>query len=121
MATSDSPQFAAVNVDTVANIDTATLTTSATTANQVLDSFSTTTYRSARYHIQIASGSSYQIVEMVVLHDGTGAYQSTYADVASNSDLATFSVDINSGNCRVLTTPTNNVTVYKIVRTAVVV
>ena len=121
VATSDSPQFAAVNVDTVANIDTATLTTSATTANQVLDSFSTTTYRSARYHIQIASGSSYQIVEMVVLHDGTGAYQSTYADVASNSDLATFSVDINSGNCRVLTTPTNNVTVYKIVRTAVVV
>jgi len=122
VATSDSPQFAAVNVDTVANIDTATLTTSATTANQVLDSFSTTTYRSAKYHIQMASGTDYQIVEMFVIHDGTGAHQSTYADVRTgSSDLATFSVDINSGNCRVLTTPTNNVTVYKIVRTAVVV
>lgn len=121
IGTSDSPTFAAVSIDSVANIDTATLTTSATTANQVLDSWSTSTYRSAKYQIQMSSGSAYQAVEMLVVQDGTGAHQATYADVASGSDLATFSVDINSGNCRVLTTPANAATTYKIVRTAVVV
>ena len=121
VGTSDAPSFAAVSVDGVANIDTATLTTSATTANQVLDSWSTSTYRSAKYQIQMSSGSAYQAVEMLVVQDGTGAHQTTYADVASGSDLATFSVDINSGNCRVLTTPANAATTYKIVRTAVVV
>ena len=122
IGTSDSPTFAAVSVDGVANIDTATLTTSATTANQVLDSWSTSTYRHAKYQIQITGNSEYQVVEMFVLQDGSGAHQTTYADMRSGStDLATFTVDVSGGNCRVLTTPANSVTVYKIVRTAVVV
>lgn len=122
VGTSDSPTFASINVDTIANIDTATLTTSTTASNQVLDSWSISAYRSAKYQITIGSGSEYQVVEMFVLQDGTGAYQTTYADMRSGSnDLATFSVDVNTGNCRVLTTPLNAVTIYKIVRTTIVV
>ena len=113
--------FGSVSIDSRAVLDTQTLTTSATTANQVLDSFTAATYRTAKYIISITSGTDYQSVEMLVVHNGTTASQTTYADVATNANLATFTVDISTGLVRLLTTPTNAVTVYKVTRTAIVV
>jgi len=98
-----------------------TLTTSTTTANQVLDSFSAATYRTAKYLISITSGTDYHSIEMLVNHNGTTANQTTYADLPTTSSLAAFSVDISGGNVRLLTTPTNAVSVYKVTRTAIVV
>jgi len=121
VATSDSVTFSSVNLDNRAVLDTLTLTTSATTADQVLDSFSAATYRTAKYLISINSGSDYHSLEMLVNHNGTTANQTTYADLPTGSSLATFTVDISGGNVRLLTTPTNTVTVYKVTRTAVVV
>ena len=121
VATTDAVTFSSVNIDGRALLDTVTLTTSATTADQVLDSFSASTYRTAKYIISITSGTDYQSVEMLVVHNGTTASQTTYADVATNVNLATFSVDINGGNVRLLTTPTNAVTAYKVTKTAIVV
>mgnify|MGYP003644619864 CR=1 FL=1 len=100
---------------------TATLTTSSTTADQVLDSFSAATYRTAKYLVSITSSSSYQALEILITHNGTTAVQTTYGDLPTASSLATFAVDINSGNVRLLTTPTNAVTVYKVTRTTIVV
>jgi hypothetical protein len=99
----------------------ATLTTSATTADQVLDTFALATYRTVKYLVSIASGSSYQSLEMLVNHNGTTANQTTYADLQTASNLATFTVDISGGNVRLLTTPVNAVTVYKLTRTTIVV
>lgn len=99
----------------------ATLTTSATTANQVLDTFLAATYRTAKYLVSISSGSSYQAIEILVVHDGTTASQTIYGDLPTASNLAAFTVDINAGNVRLLTTPTNAVTVYKVTRTTIVV
>jgi hypothetical protein len=121
VATTDAVTFGSVSIDSRAILDTATLTTSATTADQVLDSFSAATYRTAKYVISISSGSDYQSIEMLVVHNGTTASQTTYADVVTNASLATFSVDINGGNVRLLTTPQNAVTVYKVAKTAIVV
>jgi hypothetical protein len=121
VATSDAVTFGSVNIDSRSLLDTLTLTTSATTADQVLDSFSAATYRTAKYLISIASGTDYQALEILVVHNGTTASQTTYADIATNVNLAAFSVDINSGNVRLLTTPVNAVTVYKVTRTAIVV
>jgi hypothetical protein len=121
VATTDAVTFGSVNIDSRSVLDTATLTTSATTADQVLDSFSASTYRTAKYIISITSGTDYQSVEMLIVHNGTTASQTTYADVATNVNLATFSVDISGGNVRLLTTPVNAVTVYKVTRTAIVV
>jgi len=121
VATTDAVTFGSVNIDNRALLDTATLTTSSTTADQVLDSFSSSTYRTAKYIISITSGTDYQSVEMLVVHNGTTASQTTYADVATNTNLATFTVDINGGNVRLLTTPVNAVTVYKVTKTAIVV
>lgn len=121
VATSDSVTFASVNLDSRAILDTTTLTTSATTADQVLDSFSSSTYRTAKYLISVSSGTDYHSFEMLVNHNGTTANQTTYADLATNTSLATFTVEISGGLVRLLTTPTNAVTVYNVTRTAIVV
>lgn len=97
----------------------ATLTTSTTTANQVLDSISASTYRSVRYQISITSGTDYHTTEVMVIHDGTDTYINEYGTVFTNASLATFTADINSGNLRLLTTPANSVTVYNVIATAI--
>jgi len=121
VATTDAVTFGSVNIDSLALLDSATLTTSATTADQVLDTFTASAYRTAKYVISITSGTDYQSVEMLVVHNGTTASQTTYADVMTNTNLATFNVDIDSGSVRLLTTPVNAVTAYKVTRTAIVV
>lgn len=121
VGTTDAVTFGSLNLDSRALLDTAVLTTSTTSANQVLDSFSAATYRTAKYLISITSGTDYQSVELLVVHNGTTASQTTYADVMTNINLATFTVDISGGNVRLLTTPVNAVTAYKVTRTAIVV
>ena len=60
-------------------ITTATLTTTANTANQVVDSFAATVFRCVKYLIQVTSGSSYQVSEILSVHDGTTVYLTEYA------------------------------------------
>ena len=121
VGTTSAVTFGSVSVDGVAVADTATLTTTATTADQVVDSFSAATYRTAKYLVSITSGADYQAMEVLVVHNGTTAQQTTYADIQTNTNLATFSVDISGGSVRLLTTPVNAVTVYKVTRTAIAV
>jgi hypothetical protein len=97
------------------------LTTSATTANQVLSTYSATGFRTAKFIVQITSGSVYQATEITLIHDGTTVYKSEYGQVFSGAVLATFDADINSGNVRLLTTPTNAVTVYKGLATQILI
>lgn len=103
------------NVVAIGNITTASLglVTSATTANQVLFTSAAAGFRTTKYLVQITSGSVYQATEIVLIHDGTNVYKSEYGQVFSGAVLATFDADINSGNVRLLTTPTNAVTTYK--------
>jgi hypothetical protein len=119
--TDDITIVTAGTVDFTADDYLATLTTATTAVNQVVDSFSAATYRTVKYLVSITSGSSYQAMEVLVVHDGTTANQTVYADIATGSNLATFSVDISGGLVRLLTTPVNAVTVYKVTRTTLVV
>jgi len=41
------------------------------------------------------------------IHDGTTVYLTEYGTVLTGNSLATFDADINSGNLRILVTPTN--------------
>jgi len=114
---------ALINVSDI-NDGTATLSNSTTTA---IDSFSATTYRSAKYHLQISdtTANRFTIIEANVTHDGTNAYVSTFG-AASNGDGSggstiydslDISADINSGNVRLLGTVNNtNSQVIKFVR-----
>jgi len=101
------------------NIGSATLVTTLTTANQVLDSNSSTAYRAARYDVQVTSGSSYHSCSVNILHDGTSAYLSEFGDIWTSTALAIFDADISGGLVRLLVTPVNAATTFKAVKTLV--
>ncbi len=90
-------------------IHTANLTTTTTTANQVVDSWSTSVFRTAKYTVQIhdTTNNYYQASEILVIHDGVTPYLTEYAIVYSNSVLAAFDSDVSGGNVRLLVTPTS--------------
>ena len=110
-----------VSVASTGQVYAATLTTSATTANQVVASAAIATYRSVKYVISITSGSAYQYTEVAMIHDGTNVHITENCTVRTGATLATFTADISSGNMRLLTTPVNAVTVIKSIVTAIVV
>lgn len=90
------------------------LTTSAITADQVALSINATTYRTLKITVQVKSSTNIHSQEILMTHDGTDVYMTEYAAVLTSSVLTTFNGDINSGNIRLLVTPTNAVSVYKI-------
>jgi len=102
-------------------VGSATLTTAATTADQVLLSVSATTYRSIVAEISILSSTSYHVLEVIIIHDGSSASHTQYGDIFTGASLTTINSDINGGNVRLLVTPTNAVTVYRVTYRALVV
>lgn len=104
---------------TYGDIGSVTLTTAATTANQVLSSDSATIYRSASYKVQVTSATSYQSCSINVIHDGTTAYITEYGDISTGAVLASFDADVSGGNLRLLTTPVNAATTYKVIKTLI--
>ena len=79
------------------------------TATATLDSVSATTYRGAKYNVQVvdSAGGNYECFEVNVVHDGSTAYTSTYGNTGNNIDLITVSADIDSGNLRLRGTINN--------------
>ena len=100
---------------------TSTSYTTSSTSQVTVDSFATATYRSAKYEAQMTSGTSYHVIEMRVLHDGTNPLMAQYGEIITGSSLGTFDVSISSGNVNLLFTPTNSVTTVKLVRQNIVV
>ena len=114
-----------INTPLIANgssvIGTVTTTSITSTPAVAIDSWDITVYRSAKYIVQVTctastynastgagnSVNTYQISEILVIQDGTTATMTEYAAVKTNGDIATFTVDINSGNCRLLAVAAN--------------
>lgn len=105
---------------TQGDIGSGTLTTLATTANTVLDINSATLYRSVKYQVQVTSGTSYQISELLVIHDGTNANVVEYGNANIGTlitSLATFDANVLSGNVQLLTTPAQATsTVFRLIK-----
>ena len=96
------------------------VTTTTTTSESSLDSFSASSYRSAKYQIQITQGSSYNITEISLVHDGSDSYGTEYGTVRTGISLASFNTDIDGGNVRLLATPaSSSSTTFKLVRTLI--
>ena len=85
----------------------ATTATTATTSETAIATYSTTSYSSAKLIVSVTRGSDRQVSELLVVHDGTTASATEYAQVYTNASLATFNVDIDSGNVRILATPSS--------------
>lgn len=124
IGTSSTPTFGALTVNgivalqtsgsTIASDGTNTLVTSTNAANQIADTSSSSSYRTIKYTIQVTSGSAYQATEILLTHDGTTVTMVQYADLLTGSSLSTFDADILSGNIRLLVSPVNAATTYKI-------
>jgi hypothetical protein len=120
LQTSASPSFNAVTLNTNGYVTSKTFTTSST-AQVAIDSFAIATYRSAKYMVQMTSGSSYHVIELVVLHDGTTPSIAQYGEIFTGASLGTFDASITTGNLSLLLTATNASTVVKLVRTNIAV
>ena len=101
------------------DLSSAALTTSTTTAGQVVDSVSATVYRTVKYIIQVTSGSAYQASEILIIHDGTTPSITEYGQVLTGTSLATFDASISGGNLQLTVTPTNAVTTIKVIRNGI--
>ena len=102
--------------------------TLATSATSLVDSWSSASYRSAKYYISIsdATNSRFEMVEATLIHgpsadSTTEAYLTVFGNTTSYTDpLCTFTADINDGNVRLLATNiTSDSTVFKFQRTLI--
>ena len=110
------------------NITSADLSTdssylTATSSNQVISSISALTHRSVKFLVQVrvdAGGEKVQTSEINVIHQGGNAFMTEYGRVGNTDDnLATYDADINTNNLRLLVTPANANTEFKVFKTAV--
>jgi hypothetical protein len=110
-----SPAFAAITLpDALVGSALATASTSAT----VIDSWSTGTYSSAKYIVQMKKGTDIEVIEVLVTVDGSNnVYLTEYADVISNAVLGTTDADYNGGNVRLLVTGAAADTAVKVHKT----
>lgn len=87
--------------------------TTSTTANNVVDSFAKITYRSAKYTVQITSGTDYHVTEVLLLHDDSDVFITEYGTIFSNTSLGNVTAAINSANVELIVAPTNSSSVVK--------
>jgi hypothetical protein len=98
--------------------NTATLT--ATTADQIVDTFSAVNYRTAKYLISMSHATlGYHSTEVLVIHDGTNVYMTEYGTLFTQASLGTFSGSIVSVMVRLTVTPINTNTTVKLQRITV--
>lgn len=76
-----------------------------TDPDQIFDSFSASTYRSAKYVVQASSGANYQTCEILLMHDGSQVFLTQYASMYTSIVLLTFNADLTSGNLRLKVDP----------------
>jgi hypothetical protein len=76
-------------------------------AGQVIDTFSNSSFRTVKYVISIKdnNANNYQATEIMLLQSGGNVYVTEYATLISNSSLAQFSANVASGNVNLLYTP----------------
>jgi Mycoplasma protein of unknown function, DUF285 len=72
-----------------------------------IDTIDNTQYRSAKYVIQVTSGTVYQVMEALVISNGTTATITTYGTINTGSNLGVLSASVASGNAIVQFTAVN--------------
>ena len=79
--------------------------------------FTAATFSGAKLVVTAKDGSNRYISELLITHNGTTAVATEYGQVATSSALATYDVDINGGNVRLLATPVStNPTTFKVMK-----
>jgi hypothetical protein len=91
------------------------------TTNTVIDQFSPSAYRTAKYIISASSANGYQSVEALLVQDGTNSYITIYGSVCSNAvaDIVDISSNINgvSGNVALYATSSGGTATVNLITT----
>jgi len=88
-----------------------------TTTNPIaVDNFDIYTYRSAKYEIQITSGSFYQVIELRVMHNGVCAFMTQYGELVSDVTLGQFDADVSNNVVNLYFRPTQAINTVKMIR-----
>ena len=88
-----------------------------TTTNPIaVDNFDIYTYRSAKYEIQITSGSYYQVIELRVMHNGVCAFMTQYGELVSDVTLGQFDADVSNNVVNLYFRPTQAINTVKMIR-----
>ena len=76
-----------------------------TTSTQNLDTFTTSTYRTARYTVQVVDGTKVHISEMTVFHDNTVVYKNEYGISYNTTELGAFDATLVGSTVTLTFTP----------------
>ena len=68
-----------------------------TNSQSVVDTFTTSSFRSSKYILQVTSASNHQLSELLVLHHSGVASNTEYGQINSGLNLVNFSTDISVG------------------------
>jgi len=71
---------------------------SASLSRQVADTWAIATYRSCEYVLQVTQSTSYHIIKILVVHDGTNSFRTSYGEMFTGSKLFTVDTTINGAN-----------------------
>ena len=107
-----------VDINDVGKISSS-ISTSTSLDAKVLVSLSTDTYRSVNYQIQAEQSSNFNITTINVIHNQSNVYLSEYGTINEPTGIATYNVDINSGNLRLIGYASSTAsTTYRVIYTA---
>jgi hypothetical protein len=87
-----------------------------TTDPIAVDNFDIYVYRSAKYEIQITSGSFYQVIELRVMHNGVCAFMTQYGELVSDVTLGQFDADVSNNVVNLYFRPTQAINTVKMIR-----
>lgn len=85
----------------------------------IVDSFSTLVYRSAFYQVQLSNPSSFHILNLNIVHNGTLVFANTFGNTYSTDPLGTFSATISGTTLNVLFTPVSGGITVAFIRNAI--
>jgi hypothetical protein len=111
------PTFTGVTVGSVTLTDAllGTATGTAGVTATTIDTWSASTYSSAKYIVQMKKGTDIEVIELLVTVDGSNnVYLTEYADVISNAQLGTTDAVYSSGNVLLQVTGAAADTVVKV-------
>lgn len=96
------------------------LAASTTASGQIIDTFKSNTYRTAKYIVSMSHATAgYHATEVLLVHDGTTVHMTEYGTIYTSSSLGTLNASILTGNVRLTVTPTNTNTTIKAKRITV--
>jgi hypothetical protein len=86
-----------------------------------LDTYSATTYRTAKYLIQIVDASKIHVEEILLFHDGTNVYMTEYGVMSNTGELGDFDATLAANTITLKFTPnyTPTLMTIKVVRTTI--